>query len=242
MTPQLTVADDEDLPRIFGQSLSRWVDAAKYKDHFPQFYFSDKEDQASFEEVFRCLKPAYNMLFEIDDIKILHSMLDCDVAIIRDGRLTSCAVSCTSGWQPISYMNKHISEIHANVADSEKLVKATNNILKALTGDKSYKRFVWGIQYQPSPVNYMSYKPNRPLEPTDLYLRIEKQVTLPTIPNRAFAFFLWTDVFPLDKTNFDNETISLFRDSIASMSDEIAEYKNINKQEVLNLIKDLQNY
>ena len=165
-----------------------------------------------------------------DDIRDLALRLEEDVAIMHQGRLAAICFCFPSGFIPRERLGLTLSDIHRPVADSEMLVKASPGIVRVMTEQESFRRWVWTVTANPN----LSNHPNNKIDVEaksldDLYFRYETQTTL-KVDAETSLFFVHVNVVPL-KTVWNHRIL----DSINSMSDSVLTYKNLhNIKRLLN--------
>ena len=158
-----------------------------------------------------------------------------DILIMHEGRLEACFVAFASGWNAGDKQGKTLSELHNPVADSERLRKASDNIMRAMTSDKCYHRYTWGI----SPLGTLSNHPlhNRPSYDTldHLWLRVEHERTMAITEGKTALFLINVTTHPL--TQIVKTYGALLKESINSMTENVLKYKNLHlTKELLNAV------
>ncbi|HEY9068493.1 MAG TPA: heme-dependent oxidative N-demethylase subunit alpha family protein, partial [Burkholderiaceae bacterium] len=70
-----------------------------------------------------------------------------DFAILdaRSGRVPWLAVCLPSHWAPEDKIGRRFAEIHAPVADNATLLAASDALVRLVTGDERWERFVWTV-------------------------------------------------------------------------------------------------
>ena len=152
---------------------------------------------------------------------------------MHEGRLEACFVAFASGWNAGDKQGKTLSELHNPVADNEILRKASDSIMRAMTSDKCYHRYTWGI----SPLGTLSNHPlhNRPSYDTldSLWLRVEHERTMAITLGKTALFLIQVSTQPL--TQVIKKHGKLLKDSINSMTENVLTYKNLHRtKELLN--------
>ena len=153
--------------------------------------------------------------------------IEDDIMIMHEGKLEASFVAFPSGWSAGNKQGKTLKELHKPIADGDKLRKASERILKALTGDNCYHRHTWGITPLEKRSNHPNYyKPDFD-SVDDLWFRVEHERTISVEKNKSCALLISVDVFPLkDVLKTDGK---LLQKSIDSMSDNVLVYKNLKK-------------
>ena len=154
-----------------------------------------------------------------------------DILIMHEGRLEACFVAFASGWNAGDKQGKTLSELHNPVADNEILRKASDSIMRAMTSNKCYHRYTWGI----SPLGTLSNHPlhNRPSYDTleHLWLRVEHERTMAITLGKTALFLIQVSTQPL--TQVIKKHGKLLRDSINSMTENVLTYKNLHRTKEL---------
>ena len=154
-----------------------------------------------------------------------------DILIMHEGRLEACFVAFASGWNAGDKQGKTLSELHNPVADNEILQKASDSIMRAMTSNKCYHRYTWGI----SPLGTLSNHPlhNRPSYDTleHLWLRVEHERTMAITLGKTALFLIQVSTQPL--TQVIKKHGKLLRDSINSMTENVLTYKNLHRTKEL---------
>ena len=169
---------------------------------------------------------------QIQSIEDLALCLEEDVALMQDGVLSAICFCFPSSWVPAERIGMPLGQIHAHVADGQKLVAASPKIAHVM-GDLeqgSFRRYVWTITNSPQLSQHPSHKnPNIPITIEDLYYRVETQTTLPlpSTTGRSSLFLVKVEVCPLSHLWSNLEQRQILYDSIFSMSEAVLEYKNL---------------
>jgi len=156
-----------------------------------------------------------------------------DIIIMHKGRVEACFVPFASGWDPSTVAGKTLAEVHSPVADNEKLIKASDAIMKTITGEKCYHRYTWAISSLGTLSNHPHYERPEFDSIRQLTFRVEHEKTIPIVQDESVAFLLQIQTKPLIEVI--RNTGNLLRKSINSMSDNVLEYKNLTKvKELIN--------
>ena len=169
----------------------------------------------------------------LEVIKVKINDVEDDILIMHEGRLEACFVAFASGWNAGDKQGKTLSELHNPVADNEILRKASDSIMRAMTSNKCYHRYTWGI----SPLGTLSNHPlhNRPSYDTldSLWLRVEHERTMAITLGKTALFLIQVSTQPL--TQVIKRHGKLLKDSINSMTETVLTYKNLHRtKELLN--------
>ena len=94
------------------------------------------------------------------DIKDLSMLFEEDIAIMYSGKLSAISFCFPSGWIPSQRIGMKLSEIHRPVADSDKLVYASEKLAKTMADPVlgSFKRQVWTVTANKELSNHPVYK------------------------------------------------------------------------------------
>lgn len=155
-----------------------------------------------------------------------------DIAIMHNGILAAICFCFPSGWIPRTALGKTLSEIHQPVADGDHLRSVSPRLAQTMADPVlgSFSRTVWTI----TKVNNLSNHPsivecyrNDFADINSLYFRWEEQTTMPFQDGKTSLFFVKVNVIPLASIWSEHKT--LIKDSIASMTDAVLEYKNLKE-------------
>ena len=169
----------------------------------------------------------YQLFTECNGIKDLGLAIEDDVVIMHKGKLEACFVAFPSSWNAGEKVGKTLNELHEPIADNEALVRASEGIMRAMSSGQSFHRYTWGISSLSGYSNHPSYERPDFDSLDDLTFRVEHERTATVIKDTTAVFLIHVDIYPLKevlKTDF-----GLIKESIDSMSDNVLEYKNLNK-------------
>ena len=169
----------------------------------------------------------YQLFTECNSIKDLGLAIEDDVVVMHRGKLEACFVAFPSSWNAGEKVGKTLNELHEPIADNEALLRASEGIMRAMSSGQSFHRYTWGISSLSGYSNHPSYERPDFDSLDDLTFRVEHERTATVIKNTTAVFLIHVDVYPLKevlKTDF-----GLIKESIDSMSDNVLEYKNLNK-------------
>tara|TARA_Y100000114_G_scaffold14400_1_gene11731 strand:+ start:81 stop:854 length:774 start_codon:yes stop_codon:yes gene_type:complete len=169
----------------------------------------------------------YQLFTECNSIKDLGLAIEDDVVIMHKGKLEACFVAFPSSWNAGEKVGKTLNELHEPIADNEALVRASEGIMRAMSSGQSFHRYTWGISSLSGYSNHPSYERPDFDSLDDLTFRVEHERTATVIKDTTAVFLIHVDIYPLKevlKTDF-----GLIKESIDSMSDNVLEYKNLNK-------------
>ena len=169
----------------------------------------------------------YSLLVDCDNIQQLGLAIEDDVVIMHNGKLEACFVAFPSSWNAGEKMGKTLAELHEPIADNEALVRASDGIMRAMTGGQSYHRYTWGISSLGGYSNHPLYEKPDFDSLDDLTFRVEHERTVTVTKDTTAAFLIHVDTYPLeDVLKWD---YGLIKGAVDSMTDSVLEYKNLVK-------------
>ena len=146
---------------------------------------------------------------------------------MHNGKLEACFVAFPSSWNAGEKMGKTLAELHEPIADNEALVRASDGIMRAMTGEQSYHRYTWGISSLDGYSNHPLYQKPDFDSLDDLTFRVEHERTVTVTKDTTAAFLIHVDTYPLeDVLKWD---YGLIKGAVDSMSASVLEYKNLKK-------------
>jgi dimethylamine monooxygenase subunit A len=159
-----------------------------------------------------------------------------DFAII-DGASTTIpwlAVCLPSRWAPEEKLGCHFAEVHAPVADNERLVDASEQLARLVTAGDRWERFVWTFSADP----YLQQHPARRHggwpESGDATLigqlarfRHERQTFIPVPGARLAIFTIHVESQPLAAALTSRPAALRLHASLSSMTAAVLEYKGL---------------
>lgn len=156
--------------------------------------------------------------------------LEEDVAILQDGRLTSICFCFPSGFRPADKMGMTFMEMHAPVADRQKLDRASDKVVEMISKPGArFRRYVWTLTTSPELSRHPDYRPYEPVVSSidKLFFRKETQTTVGHDDGRTTFFFVKVEVIPFLKLNPEMQLQAI--NSMNSMSDSVLEYKGLKQ-------------
>jgi len=171
-----------------------------------------------------------------NDIREIALQLEEDIAILYNGRLVSMCFCFPSGFRPNEKVGQTFMELHAPVADNQKLQRASDKVVELISkpGNR-YRRNVWTLTTSPELSRHPYYRSLEPAVTTihNLYFRKETQTTVGYNDGRTAFFFVKVEVSPFVLLPLEMQQQII--DSINSMSDAVLGYKGLHQiKEVLN--------
>lgn len=133
------------------------------------------------------------------------------------------AVAFPSGWPPRHRAGASLLELHAPVADGERLQRAAPALSEALLTKGPYLQYVWGID----PCGRLDNDPtvSYPPEPLRWHLRVERQTSLPLPALQRALFTIRPYLVPVDELA-PGERLTL-ADALESMTPAALAYKGV---------------
>lgn len=153
------------------------------------------------------------------------------------GSLPWLCVCVPSHWAPEDKLGLDFAAVHSPVADNAALVAASQQLVALATSGDCWERFVWTI----SPSARHDQHPRRhartpwpaTAEPQDFasqcWLRAERQMFFPVGQDtRQAVFAIRVMLLPLAQAVHAPGAAARLRDSLASMSQAVLDYKNLS--------------
>jgi hypothetical protein len=181
------------------------------------------------DEVARCLNslpPAWRLT------GLLSLAFEEDFAIVdaSDGTIPWLAVALPSHWAPERKVGRHFAEVHAPVADSTRLLRAADSLLRLVSAPGAWERFVWTVSDHPR----LHAHPDRvdPLRWRDTpveraWFRSEHQTFIPLPALQQAIFTIHVDVRPLVAAVDSPSRAAALHAAIASMSNAVLDYRGL---------------
>ncbi len=161
-----------------------------------------------------------------------------DVAVMHHGRLVAICFCFPSSWIPHERIGMLLTNIHAPVADGDKLRQMSQRIAKTMAdpAQGSFRRHVWTIATSGALSQHPATKSDRvPVGIEDLWFRLETQTTMPLGDGESSVFFVRVETEPLTVIWHDSEKRNTLLESVNSMTDAVLTYKNLHQvKELLN--------
>ncbi len=141
------------------------------------------------------------------------------------------AVAFPSGWPPRERRGATLAELHAPVADGERLARASPALSEALLRHGPLRQHVWGFEVggrlDRDPSAPDADPPEQPADPQRWWLRVERQTSIP-LPHLGRALFcIRPYLVPLTSLRPDRRRV--LADAVASMSPATRAYKGIDR-------------
>ena len=159
-----------------------------------------------------------------------------DFAVVdgHSGCIPWLAVTLPSHWAPEDKLGRHFTEVHAPVADNALLLKATASLLRVITSDERWERFVWNVTDQPRLHAHPAHGDTRRWQHTAIeqaWWRTERQTFIPVPgggPNTQQAVFtIAVNVQRLTDALPTPSHAARLHAAIATMSPAVLAYRNL---------------
>jgi dimethylamine monooxygenase subunit A len=155
-----------------------------------------------------------------------------DFAVLQaDGTVPLLCVALPSHWSPEAKLGLPLASIHAPVADSALLQKATDGLVKLASGGKCWERFVWTFTPSAALDAHPARHPDRvwpdAADPSRIFLRWERQVFRPLPGTQDAVFSIHVHTAPLTVAAHLPDTAQRLLDSLLSMTDAVLAYKGL---------------
>lgn len=164
---------------------------------------------------------------DIGSLRNLALLVQEDVAILHEGRLEACCFMFPSGWAPETKRGMDFAELHAPVADGDRLRAAGPRITALMCGEDCYHRYVWGLAASGRLSAHPRYRgeTTAPKSPADVWFRYEHQITVPVEAGVTSAFLVDVQMGPYPQ--LPDAVRDRVLQSIATMSPAVARYKEL---------------
>ncbi|MBL0731075.1 heme-dependent oxidative N-demethylase subunit alpha family protein [Piscinibacter sp. HJYY11] len=160
-----------------------------------------------------------------------------DFAVIdgRTAHIPWLAVCLPSGWAPEEKVGRHFAEVHAPVADNQRLVTASDHLARLVTGDERWSRDVWSITRHPrlhahparlDPAPWPATADARTLAER-AFFRTEHQTFIPLPGLQQAVFTIHVTLTPLTQALASAAQAQQLHDALASMSDAVLAYRSL---------------
>jgi hypothetical protein len=166
-----------------------------------------------------------------DELDALARALQEDFAIIgagddHAGRAALIDVRFPSGWRPERLRDATFLATHAPVPQFPGDAQAARSMVRTMIERGPFVRFVWtlspdaGLDRHPDAVGCASWR-----QPEGVFLRVERQVTVPLTAANASLFLIRVYVYPFGELSQEQQACTL--SALAAMPDEIRAYKHL---------------
>jgi len=204
-------------------------------DEYPE-YFSLQHEMLSCQLTDEKIPIKDENLFDTLSLQVQEDI--CVMEISESNSTLLAAHLCAANhWSAREKLGMDMLALHQYVPGFSKENREPNQLVAGLYNKtQPYVRFAWGLSEQPTLNQHPMLTPNDK-SPIDekVWLRIERQVIYP-IPDTDLMLFTIRTYFRDCDTLDKQQRISLIS-AINSMSDDTLKYKNINKADVINRLK-----
>lgn len=149
----------------------------------------------------------------------------------ESGSVPWLAVALPSHWAPERKVGSHFTAIHAGVADNATLLAASAALLRLVTGDAAWERFVWNVTDQPRLHAHPARVPAERWPHTAVdaaWFRSERQTFIPLKARAQAVFTIAVDVQPLAAAVAGPGRAAALHAAVASMSDAVLAYRRLD--------------
>jgi hypothetical protein len=158
-----------------------------------------------------------------EDIAVLHRGVD------DDGDVVMLNVCFPSGWRPELLRHASFAAIHGPVPDFAKHPQASRSMVRGMVERGPYVRFVWTVSADDHldhhPLHGRRARFDDVATPDRLWLRIERQTTVPFADVGGALFLIRTYLRPF--ASLDDDERRILREALLAMPAEIAAYKGL---------------
>jgi len=188
------------------------------------------------DEVARCLR-SLPVGWRLAGLLSLAFAEDFAIVDARDGTVPWLAITLPSHWAPEEKVGRHFAAVHAPVADNALLLKASDSLVRLVSGGAGrddegarWERFVWTVTDHPR----LHAHPQRVAQPRwqgtpveRAWWRTERQsfIALPELASAVFT--IEVAVSPLAEVAADAARAARLHDAIASMSEAVLAYRGL---------------
>lgn len=159
-----------------------------------------------------------------------------DLAIVDavDATVPWMAVALPSHWAPEHKVGRHFAQIHAPVADGERVRQAGEALTRLVSGDERWERFVWNVTDNPrlhthprrvAPVRWTHDPQARGLPRA--WFRSERQTFIPVPSAQQSVFTIQVDVRLLPEAVDSSDRARRLADAVRSMSPAVLDYRGL---------------
>ena len=185
------------------------------------------------DEIARCLHPL-PPAWRLAGLLSLAFAEDFAIVDATDASIPWLAVALPSHWDPASKVGRPFAEVHAPVADSALIVRASAALVALVTRQERWERFVWNVTGHPRLHAHPRHvDPQRWPDdiadtlPAGAWWRTERQTFLPVPDTRQAVFTIAVDVQPLAQAITTAGQAAALHDAVASMSPAVLAYRSL---------------
>jgi len=160
-----------------------------------------------------------------------------DFAIVdaTSGSIPWLAVCLPSHWSPEEKVGRPFAEVHAPVADNVLIVKAADHLMRLVSGDERWERFVWTITSHPR-LNAHPREIAAARWPTEAsvdelaaqaFWRTEQQTFIPLPERRQAVFTIGVELQPLAAAIDTPARAARLHAALSTMSPAVLDYRSL---------------
>ncbi|MCB1996436.1 MAG: DUF3445 domain-containing protein [Burkholderiaceae bacterium] len=183
------------------------------------------------DEIARCLRPL-PAEWRLAGLLALAFAEDLAIVDARDASVPWMAVCLPSHWAPQDKIGRGFADVHAPVADAERVRRAAPHLVGLVAGPERWERFVWNVTGHPrlhahprhvDPVRWPADIGST--LPAGAWWRTERQTFVPVPDAQQAVFTIAVDVQPLAEAIRTPAQAQALHDAMASMSDAVLDYR-----------------
>jgi hypothetical protein len=185
------------------------------------------------DEIARCLQ-ALAPEWRLAGLLSLSFAEDFAIVDASDTSIPWLAVALPSHWDPAVKVGRPFAEVHAPVADSALIVRASEALVALVTGPEHWERFVWNVtghprlHAHPRHVDPQRWAADiRHTLPAGAWWRTERQTFMPLPALRQAVFTIAVQCQPLVEGITTPAQAAALHDAIATMSPAVLDYRNL---------------
>lgn len=164
---------------------------------------------------------------EVQSLSELALCIEEDVAILKQGIVEAICFCFPSGFIPTKNLGLDFFQVHAPVADGDKLRASGPKVASLISKEGAmFRRYVWGISSLGSLSQHPAYRKPVPTTIEDLFFRTETQTTVGLTEELAL-FFVKVEMHPLQLVWEDSDKRKILVESVRSMSEAVLAYKHM---------------
>lgn len=174
----------------------------------------------------------------------VHAHVQEDFALLHRGsedlgEALCLYVAMPSGWRPERLLGATFTGIHEPVPGFAKLDTAARSMVRSMVERGPYVRFVWTLSADAELDHHPEEGHRIPWSAaTEVFLRVERQVTIPLPTSGASLFLIRTYVTPVGKLRAPER--ATLHQALQSMPDDVAAYKGLldARAHILALVRE----
>jgi len=153
------------------------------------------------------------------------------------------AVALPSHWAPREKCGLPFADAHAPVADNALLMQAADALMRLVTGQDRWERFVWNVTAHPRlhahPDRVAADRWQGRFDPACAWWRTERQTFIPLPERRQAVFTIGVQLQPLTESLTPAQAAQLHA-AVASMSPAVLEYRHLTavRQPLLDWLQE----